>query len=47
MRRVKVDDAYKMQKFTSTKLKKSIRNAIKLESSLMTNIDKMLLTFLS
>jgi len=47
MRRVKVDDVYKMQKFNITELKQSIRNAIKSESSLMSNVDEMLLTFLS
>jgi len=47
MRRVKVDDAYKTQKFTTIELKQSIRNAIEPELSLMFNVDEMLLTFLS
>jgi len=47
MRRVRVDDVHKMQKFSTTELKQSIRNAIKPELSLMSNVDKMLLTILS
>jgi len=47
MRRVKVDGAYKMQKFTTVELKQSIRNAIKPESVIALNVDRLLLSFLS
>jgi len=46
-RRVKVEGAYKMQKFTTMELKQSIRNAIKPESVIMSNIDELLLSFLN